>query len=69
MNLNFFSLPGCRKTGHKKKVSSAVHFPEVLDMEPFVHDPDQGNLTYDLTAVLIHRGPSAYSGHYVGQFC
>ena len=25
------------------------------------------NLTYDLAAVLIHRGPSAYSGHYVGK--
>ena len=22
---------------------------------------------YDLTAVLIHRGPSAYSGHYVAH--
>ena len=26
-----------------------------------------GSSTYDLAAVLIHRGPSAYSGHYVGK--
>lgn len=25
------------------------------------------SLVYDLSAVLIHRGPSAYSGHYMGM--
>ena len=24
-------------------------------------------IIYDLTAVLVHRGPSAYSGHYVAH--
>lgn len=24
------------------------------------------HLSYDLVAVLIHKGPSAYSGHYIG---
>ena len=27
----------------------------------------EGAVVYDLTAVLIHRGPSAYSGHYVAM--
>lgn len=27
----------------------------------------EGTVKYDLTAVLIHRGPSAYSGHYVAH--
>ena len=40
-------------------------------MDPYVHKPGSGtgpnDLTYDLAAVLIHRGPSAYSGHYVGN--
>lgn len=25
-------------------------------------------LMYNLTAVLIHKGPSAYSGHYIGKY-
>lgn len=24
-------------------------------------------VVYDLTAVLVHRGPSAYSGHYIAH--
>ena len=27
----------------------------------------EGSLLYDLKSVLIHRGPSAYSGHYVAH--
>ena len=27
----------------------------------------EGTTVYDLSAVLIHRGPSAYSGHYVAH--
>ena len=47
-------------------MSSVVHFPQVLDMANYVHT-SAGSSTYDLAAVLIHRGPSAYSGHYVGK--
>lgn len=58
-----------RKTGHKKKVSSVVHFPDVIDMTNYVTNPEvpPSSLIYDLSAVLIHRGPSAYSGHYMGR--
>lgn len=65
---NIFFFVFYRKTGHKKKVSSVVHFPQVLDMANYVQT-SAGTSTYDLAAVLIHRGPSAYSGHYVGKFC
>ena len=27
----------------------------------------EGSVLYNLTAVLIHRGPSAYSGHYIAH--
>lgn len=65
-----FAFLKTRKTGHKKKVSSSVHFPEVLNMTELVHNPTcpVNDLVYNLTAVLIHRGPSAYSGHYIGQW-
>lgn len=57
-----------RKTGHKKKVSSVVHFPDTIEMSNYVtsQGTSANTLTYDLSAVLIHRGPSAYSGHYIG---
>ena len=49
----------------KKKLSSCIQFPDVLDLRDLVcNDP---NAVYELTAVLIHRGPSAYSGHYVAH--
>lgn len=45
-----------------------VHFPDVIEMAKYVQTQGLGpnSLTYDLSAVLIHRGPSAYSGHYIG---
>lgn len=66
LNIQLLRFVFDRKTGHKKKVSSVVHFPQVLDMANYVHT-SAGSSTYDLAAVLIHRGPSAYSGHYVAH--
>ena len=52
----------------KKKVKSIVHFTDVIEMGKYLKT--QGvvgnNLTYDLSAVLIHIGPSANNGHYIG---
>ena len=75
-NILTIFIPFVRKTGHKKKLNSAVHFPEVIEMSPYVYEQPPSvegairsvnKLTYDLVAVLIHRGPSAYSGHYIGK--
>jgi hypothetical protein len=46
-----------------------VHFPFVIEMSNYVKTQGvaPSSLTYDLSAVLIHRGPSAYSGHYIGE--
>ncbi len=46
-----------------------VHFPFVVEMSNYVKTEGvaPSSLTYDLSAVLIHRGPSAYSGHYIGE--
>lgn len=45
-----------------------MHFPDTIEMSNYVKTKDvpPSSLTYDLSAVLIHRGPSAYSGHYIG---
>lgn len=46
-----------------------VHFPFVVEISNYVKTQgvEPSSLTYDLSAVLIHRGPSAYSGHYIGE--
>uniref|UniRef100_A0A8C0JE22 Ubiquitin carboxyl-terminal hydrolase 48 n=1 Tax=Chelonoidis abingdonii TaxID=106734 RepID=A0A8C0JE22_CHEAB len=55
-----------RQTGHKKKLNTYIGFSELLDMEPFMEQKD-GVYIYELSAVLIHRGVSAYSGHYIAH--
>jgi len=65
LNLQLLRFVFDLKTGSKKKLSSCIQFPDVLDMSEFLHKDCQA--VYDLNAVLIHRGPSAYSGHYVAH--
>eukprot|EP00112_Aurelia_sp_Birch-Aquarium-sp1_P008102 Seg1889.4 transcript_id=Seg1889.4/GoldUCD/mRNA.D3Y31 product="Ubiquitin carboxyl-terminal hydrolase 48" protein_id=Seg1889.4/GoldUCD/D3Y31 len=67
LNLQLLRFVFDRNTGLKKKCNSMLRFPEQLDMNEFMQfeDPSQG--IYELTAVLIHCGLSAYSGHYVAH--
>lgn len=69
LNIQLLRFVFDRKTGLKKKVSSTVHFPFSIDMSNYVKTQGgvQSNQNYDLSAVLIHRGPSAYSGHYIAH--
>jgi len=51
------------KTGHKKKISDEYSFPYTLKL-----DVENGiSATYELSAVLLHIGSSAYGGHYVAH--
>ncbi|TRY94892.1 hypothetical protein DNTS_032992 [Danionella cerebrum] len=54
-----------RQSGHKKKLNTFISFPEVFDMAPFLEGKEK--CTFELSAVLIHRGVSAYSGHYIAH--
>lgn len=61
-----------RDAQRRKKVTQNISFPEVLEMQPRVlkkrsDNSDSSNFKYHLTAVLIHNGQSASSGHYVGK--
>ena len=51
----------------KKKINTALNFPEILDMGKYIKfdNPDDG--IYHLSSVLIHRGLSAHSGHYIAH--
>jgi uncharacterized UBP type Zn finger protein len=66
------------ETFTKEKSNDLIHFPEVLDMRPFVRPCDNMEATetdntkiddyiYELTAVLIHQGDYAHYGHYIAH--
>ncbi|KAM4815031.1 uncharacterized protein RHO17_005553, partial [Thomomys bottae] len=46
------------------KVDGLVRFPQRLDMQPYMSQPREGPLVYDLYAVLVHAGWSSHTGHY-----
>lgn len=56
----------------KKKLNSYIQFSQTLDMAQYLNSSAQNDASskekymYNLCAVLIHKGSSAYSGHYVG---
>lgn len=66
LNLQLMRFVFDRQTGHKKKLNTFISFPEVLDMGPFLEEKEE-KCVYELNAVLIHRGVSAYSGHYIAH--
>ncbi|XP_075461958.1 ubiquitin carboxyl-terminal hydrolase 48 isoform X1 [Ascaphus truei] len=66
LNLQLMRFVFDRQTGHKKKLNTYIGFSEALDMDPYLEQID-GNFVYELSAVLIHRGVSAYSGHYIAH--
>lgn len=54
----------------RNKSKQSISFPPSLDMAPFM-DLDEEDastpLTYELRGVLLHKGASAYHGHYESQ--
>ncbi|XP_015268117.1 PREDICTED: ubiquitin carboxyl-terminal hydrolase 48 isoform X2 [Gekko japonicus] len=66
LNLQLMRFVFDRQTGHKKKLNTYIEFSELLDMGPFMEDT-AGASEYELSAILIHRGVSAYSGHYIAH--
>ncbi|WJX16373.1 Ubiquitin carboxyl-terminal hydrolase 26 [Trifolium repens] len=55
------------KTTTKKKVTSPFSFPAELSMHHRLSEPSRSELIYDLSAVLIHKGTAANSGHYIAH--
>lgn len=59
----------------RKKSKHAVSFPTSLDMNRFLGSADKRESTtekqshdlYELRGVLLHKGSSAYHGHYEAQ--
>ncbi|KAK4348873.1 hypothetical protein RND71_031628 [Anisodus tanguticus] len=65
-----FQLKRCiflPNTTTRKKMTSAFCFPEELNMTRRISEHFQSELIYDLSAILIHKGSAANSGHYVAH--
>lgn len=55
-------------TMERKKSKQAIAFPKTLDMDGFIKgSTSQSDNKYQLRGVLLHKGPSAYHGHYEAQ--
>ncbi|RLN41516.1 hypothetical protein C2845_PM01G06000 [Panicum miliaceum] len=54
------------KTTMKKKISSTFSFPGQFDMGKWLSN-SSSSYTYELAAILIHKGTAANSGHYVAH--
>ena len=51
----------------KVKVSSHILFPETLNLSQYGCQANKETFKFHLTGVIIHRGPTAYSGHYIAH--
>ncbi|XP_054421824.1 ubiquitin carboxyl-terminal hydrolase 17-like protein 6 [Pteronotus mesoamericanus] len=49
-----------------RKMEKDVHYPEHLDVGPYLSQLNTGPLVYELYAVLVHTGWTCHNGHY---FC
>lgn len=57
------------RTMERKKSKHAMSFPLDIDMDQFLRPEDRGRKEqmYDLRGILLHKGASAYHGHYEAQ--
>lgn len=57
------------QTSTKKKVTSKFSFPRTVDMGPRLsaYEECEKRAVYDLSAILVHKGSMANSGHYVAH--
>ena len=67
------------QTMERKKQKHAITFPTILDMNQFLggqvslngpasaNGSQQADAIYELRGILLHKGSSAYHGHYEAQ--
>merc|ERR1712025_460171 len=60
LHLNRFEFSD---TGTRIKKTEHVRFQPKLDLTPYMSNPEK-KVKYNLHAVLVHSGNSAYGGHY-----
>lgn len=55
------------KNGLINKIDKMITYKEQLDIRPYMTDGQQQSIhqIYNLSAVIVHSGPTTHSGHYV----
>jgi len=69
LNLQLLRFVYDRQKG-RKKLNSSLKFPETLNLSEYFDKSSfdtPKKVEYKLCAVLMHRGQSCYSGHYIAQ--
>ena len=66
LNLQLLRFVYDRNSGYKKKLSNRIKFGETLDLTEYTTNAEETSI-YQLGAILMHVGKSAYSGHYMAQ--
>ncbi|VVC42411.1 Ubiquitin specific protease, conserved site,Ubiquitin specific protease domain,Ubiquitin-related [Cinara cedri] len=73
LNIQLMRFVYDRQTMQKKKLNTYLQFSQTLDMAQYLNlsnqldESSKDSYMYNLCAVLIHKGSSAYSGHYVAH--
>ncbi|KAF9979105.1 hypothetical protein BGZ73_006342 [Actinomortierella ambigua] len=72
LNISLMRYSYDKETWLKKKSFDMVRFPEVIDFSEYLNKavkrgPQGQEQLYDLSAVLVHSGTSAYLGHYMAN--
>lgn len=65
--LSLFEHTSLSQMTKRKKIASPFSFPSQLNMGRRLDDISKPELLYNLSAMLIHKGAAATSGHYVAR--
>ncbi|XP_053213440.1 ubiquitin carboxyl-terminal hydrolase 48-like isoform X2 [Panonychus citri] len=68
LNLQLLRFIYDRQKNCRRKLNSSINFPLTLDMKKYFQESVSVDCTeYNLVAVLVHKGQSAHSGHYIAH--
>ncbi|KAF9113644.1 hypothetical protein BGX27_001119 [Mortierella sp. AM989] len=65
LNIQLMRFVYDNTTWTKKKSKDTIRFPQSIDFSTLLRSAE--NVVYDLSAVLVHSGPSAHSGHFMAH--
>ncbi|RWS31765.1 ubiquitin carboxyl-terminal hydrolase 48-like protein [Leptotrombidium deliense] len=68
LNLQLLRFVYDKQKQCRRKINTFIRFPETINLKDYLEkNCFRGNTEYELCAVLVHRGQSAHSGHYIAH--